>query len=1142
MGRILLLLFVPLLLLAYTISPNPYLLINRTNSPPVIDGILNDECWKTADWQLASNSLSGTVGGDELSFKLLYDDNNLYIAGKIREQQPRVSHRKDDDPVWRDSCVEVFLDNPSPNQPLNTYRHYVVNEEGYKFDEIGSKGAESWNGKWIAKTTRSEDGWNVEMCIPAEDLSISHFQKGMVFPFNICVSLYHPSHVLVSFSPVKGGFHNPENFSLIALEEKPEINGELVIATRRYDKALPPQKISLTEEGLLQSLPALNSLNPGTYALDIFKENHLLSRLKVFVPYFPEDFGATLYEDPLLTVWTADPMYKVFKEQVPPPRKTAKISLFAGRNEWEPFQIIFRPTSDLTDFRLEISDLKGPTIIPSHLVDIYKVEYVPITIPTDPDGVPGDYPDPLVKVNHILYLEGERNHPFWLELRVPSDAKSGIYRGEVIAYNGTTRLTSIPLELRVFNLSLPLKPDGFHIHTAYGMGINLDYHKAALEDRAKILPLYLRLLADHHISPYGPFVSPINYTLNFSGISLSNGELDLYFPKAGPSIAKLSLGGVPLAYLHFCLEQREGEIISWPSLERVTPQVTIKGPLRCKIRIKGERISSLPANRSFETLEEIEVFAGQKWIARRLLSLKSTDSNPYFIACYFLLLGPIQAGAQPLNGPDWSAWKMPQGVASGFSTLGGEFGFGFWIDAGGGAHGDITRNINSGMEKSKPAFEESQPPLFLAMVRSEEEMQAIKKGLSHPLEVELEKRGSDLLLSIREKAGIKREKEPLVVSLGELAKDWKYARAWMGDKEIPSQLDGEELTLLVDLPANGKAVIRVKRANSPWKGEGLIIREIPPSVDIDFSSFTPSARYALDELGFSDYNISSALDMSWLWRNEALAEEEKQLYAQLGKKVEDFLRKQGWLKKAYCYWYDEPEESAYPFVIKGMRLLKATFPSVRRLLTEQPEPPLYRYVDIWVPVFHLYNEEHCKERQRAGQEVWWYVCCGPRHPYPNNFIDYPGIEHRIRFWMNWKYNVTGDLYWSTTYWHRNPWQTPMSYTPDDKGMWGNGDGYLLYPPHRGEATEKVIEGPVASIRIKLIREGIEDAEYLWMLQEKIAKMKNPPADALEALSLAKSLVPSQTEFSHSPEELQAVRLRVATALEKLSKNSLQKRR
>lgn len=1133
MKRVLIILCFPIFLFAYTLTQSPNFIIHKASSPPVIDGVLQEECWQSSIWQQAQHSLDGEFGGDELSFAVCYDDSNIFIGAKIKEQEPKVSHRQDDDLVWQDSCLEIFIDNPSINRPPNTYRHYVVNAEGYKFDEIDSRGGASWNGAWEAKTRKTVYGWDVEIRIPAGDLQIPAFQKGMVFPFNVCASLYYPSQILRSFSPVKGGFHNPENFYLISLEEKPAIKGELNLSLRTYDDVLQTQKLQLKEGGELERNLSFPFHRPGIYTLDLFQGTSFISRYKLYVPYFPEDFGATLYSDQELTVWTADPMYKVFKEQAPPQRKTEKIFIFASRNEWEPFQVIFRPLSDIQDFYIKVSDFKGPSVIPSKLVDIYKVEYVQITIPTDPDGTPGAYPDPLIKLNGVVHLEGGRNHPFWLELRIPSTAKPGLYKGELVAYSGNNKLVSLPLELRVFNFSLPIKPDGFHLHTAYGMDVNLDYHKASPEDRPKILPYYLKLLADHHISPYNPFAHPIRYSLNPTQIMLSNGVITLSFPKAGPMLAKLFLGNNLLAHLGFCLDQREGEIISWPGLENVFPEVVISGPLRCKIRVKGQRVSSLPANRAYETLEEIEIFAGQKWISRRLLSLKSVDEKPYFVAQYFLLLSPAQGRAEAFNGSDWSAWKMPGGLAGCFALSGEQFGFGFRIDAQGGAHGDVIGEINSELRMGQEALLELQPLLFVTLVNNEDEMLALKERLTHPLQVEVTKNGIDLLLHIRENAGIERKQEIVLINLKDILKGWKYARAWIGNKEIPSQLDEGELTLFIDLPARGEALVTVKKADSPWRGKGLTIKQEPPSVDVDFSSFIPSARYALDELGFSDYNICSALDMGWLWRNEVLSDEEKRLYVQLGKKVEDELKKHNWLRKAYCYWYDEPEESAYPFVIRGMRLLKSTFPNVRRLLTEQPEPPLYRYVDLWVPLLSLYNEERCSRRQKAGQEVWWYVCCGPRHPYPNNFIDYPGIEHRIRFWMNWKYNVTGDLYWSTTYWHKNPWQIPMSYWPDDKGMWGNGDGYLLYPPERGEAKEKMICGPVPSIRIKLIREGIEDTEYLWMLQEKIDKMKNPSKEAIEALNLARSLVPSLTEFCHSPEELQAVRLKLAIALEKL---------
>jgi len=84
-------------------------------------------------------------------------------------------------------------------------------------------------------------------------------------------------------------------------------------------------------------------------------------------------------------------------------------------------------------------------------------------------------------------------------------------------------------------------------------------------------------------------------------------------------------------------------------------------------------------------------------------------------------------------------------------------------------------------------------------------------------------------------------------------------------------------------------------------------------------------------------------------------------------------------------------------------------------------------------------------------------------------------SYRIAPWLNRRYNITGLLYWSTIYWgcpDRDPW--------DDPGFrirW-NGDGALFYP---GE--DAGIEGPVASIRLKCLRDGMEDYEYFVILEQ-----------------------------------------------------------
>jgi len=104
-------------------------------------------------------------------------------------------------------------------------------------------------------------------------------------------------------------------------------------------------------------------------------------------------------------------------------------------------------------------------------------------------------------------------------------------------------------------------------------------------------------------------------------------------------------------------------------------------------------------------------------------------------------------------------------------------------------------------------------------------------------------------------------------------------------------------------------------------------------------------------------------------------------------------------------------------------------------------------------------------------------CDGPGGPtqstWPSYMIDMQGAANRVMQWVAWKFQVEGELYYSMneSYGHANdPWEnTRMSG--------GNGDGTLFYPglPKRIGGRTDI---PIESIRLKLIREGMEDYEYL----------------------------------------------------------------
>ncbi len=316
-------------------------------------------------------------------------------------------------------------------------------------------------------------------------------------------------------------------------------------------------------------------------------------------------------------------------------------------------------------------------------------------------------------------------------------------------------------------------------------------------------------------------------------------------------------------------------------------------------------------------------------------------------------------------------------------------------------------------------------------------------------------------------------------------------------------------------------------------------------ISLDFSDFDKAAHKYLDEYAFTAFNfdsIVSGFDISPRFGTP----EEKELKTQVIRKVCQHLAEKGWLSKAYDYWIDEPPRDKYGEVLQGMMFLKEADQRLRRLLTfchdKAPLPFFYGGVDLWVPVLSLFEPERAKERESVGEWVWWYVCCGPHHPYPNNFIDHPAINHRIRFWMIQKYSTNGCLYWSVTYWAQNPWTTTMSYSPEG-GTWGNGDGRLLYPPAKEKSETPMVCPPINSIRFEMLREGLEDREYFWLLSQatQALKRKTDPsfADAIaegeRTMAIVDTLVRSLTDYEKDPQKLYAARTQIARTIVKLDR-------
>ena len=294
----------------------------------------------------------------------------------------------------------------------------------------------------------------------------------------------------------------------------------------------------------------------------------------------------------------------------------------------------------------------------------------------------------------------------------------------------------------------------------------------------------------------------------------------------------------------------------------------------------------------------------------------------------------------------------------------------------------------------------------------------------------------------------------------------------------------------------------------------------------------------------------------WGWRNHQkgvsqkinIVSEDGKLIEQLDVKVgspefnalmgayfkswESYLRKRGCLDMAYYYIYDEPAPKEVERVNQLLKVVSSNAPEIKTVIPGIPvkgEASTFPDLGIMCPLLSNIDFDLAKRLSKLGKESWWYVCMTPRHPYPNLFIDYPAIDHRVLFWMAWKYDVSGMLYWQTTYWNRaNPWNNPETYPTT------HGDGCLFYPS-RGYPIEVV-----PSIRLEVLRDGVEDYEYFAILRRLTRELKGTiPAElalqAKKALIVPETIVKSTESYSLNVLRLLAKRAEIGDVIEKLMK-------
>ena len=723
-------------------------------------------------------------------------------------------------------------------------------------------------------------------------------------------------------------------------------------------------------------------------------------------------------------LWWASSGWKIGRDRPLPEAKGRSIVIRAARNEAEAAQLVLRPSVPLKKLTVGAGSLAGPgATIPAEAVDVLKVGYVNVTIPTDKTSTPGLWPDPLPPLQGPIDIDADKNQPFWLRVKVPRDTPAGIYRGK-IALAAEDYKAEASLEIEVYDFTLP---DRMSCTTAFGFsaGNVFRYQKLRSEqDKRSVLDKYWANFAAHHISPYDP--APLD-------------RMRVKWPDVRPPVSHKYDNWQGLRIVDNETHSGNGALLIHD--EDPKSNVTVSYNKAIEIPPAGLLVrfwyrTAVPGHRFCVSLNHYD--RDDKWMSGRNndMTLKGDGRWQLFEA----VVADFPGGAK---------FVRPMVRAT------------LWTDAG-----ELTGLV---------WFDN------VSICDAASGRQLIEGG-----DFDIE------------------ERTELIAPAEKLMAQFDFA-AW--DKAMERAIDHYKFNSF--------------RLGMPGIGGGTFHALSEPGL-LGFKEDEPEYPILLESYC-------------------------KQLEAHLGEK--------GWLDEAYIYWFDEPSPDQYEFVMNGFEKLKRYCPRIPRMLTEQPEPQLEGGPNVYCVISNLYRHEAAEKRRASGDEFWWYVCTGPKAPYCTLFIDHPATELRVWLWQTWKRNIEGILVWQTNYWTsgtaypdvsspQNPYEDPMGWvsgysTPKgEKRPWGNGDGRFIYPPEvaaDAHPAEAVLDGPVDSIRWEMLRDGIEDYEYMAIL-ERLLKSRRGKLTALQLreygalLDVPDDVTTDMKTFTKDPRPIETRRDMIARAI------------
>src|SRR5579859_2027030 len=207
---------------------------------------------------------------------------------------------------------------------------------------------------------------------------------------------------------------------------------------------------------------------------------------------------------------------------------------------------------------------------------------------------------------------------------------------------------------------------------------------------------------------------------------------------------------------------------------------------------------------------------------------------------------------------------------------------------------------------------------------------------------------------------------------------------------------------------------------------------------------------------------------------------------------------------------------------------------INNLITMSPNTALFddgsgtgrSAVDDWVmlPVMYDSSSSTIPQALAKGDELWSYHTLVQDAYSPKWEIDFAPINFRIEpGFISQSLNLTGLLYWRIDDWNSSPWTNPNNTGTFSSSNYP-GEAVLVYP-----GSTVGVTGVAPSMRLKWIRDGVEDYEYVNLLKQA--------GKGSWALPIVQSVGLNWTTWTRDINALASVRMQLGQELDALGGGS-----